>query len=186
MVKGGDVHSVLSHLIKKNLRPDVQTQVDEIRLYNPNRGRESELIEHNKINKIKSILDQGNTTSAQLFETGEEDNFRAVLFNHLFKQLKRIVERRPAAGQLDAFGQDHWTGIMHDIKNSEIIDDLETYGYGWGEFEDNKFTDKFKAEFRTEPHNESEQRMSDSEYPIYLAPGEKLLPTSDDEDEEDM
>jgi hypothetical protein len=146
MIKGGlDVYSVLDHLIAKNLNPAVQRQVDEIVLHDPTPGNGSNVIEHNKIIKIKRILNRANNESAQLFQIdGEEDKFKAVLFNHLFRRLNKILTRPVTAGQLDAFGQDHSTGIIHDIKDSEIIDDLDNYGYGQGVFEDDTFTDEFK------------------------------------------
>lgn len=177
LFKGGltknEILDQLIRLIEKNQR----INVDDISLYNPQRI--SQPIASNNIKKIMSILDEAGdeNTHAQMFSGDEENDFKAVLFNQLFKRLNKIVTRMPTNRQVDAMGNDHSDNTIELIKDSGIITDLENYGY----IDEDNFTDEFKDVFISKPTTRlelEEDPNSDeykAKYPIYLAEGEKLL-----------
>jgi len=177
LFKGGltknEILDQLIRLIEKNQR----INVDAISLYNPRRI--SQPIASNNINKIMSILDEAydENTHAQMFSGDEENEFKAVLFNQLFKRLNKIVTRMPTNGQLDAMGNDHSDNTIELIKESGFISDLDKYGY----IDEDNFTDEFKDVFISKPTTRlelEEDPNSDeykAKYPIYLAEGEKPL-----------
>lgn len=127
------------------------------------RGEE---ISNDEIDKIRFLIDSENDDeSSQLFQTDrEKDDFKAVLFNHLFKRLKKILYR-PVSSR---YNETHWEETVQVIKDSKIINELEEYGYNDPDFE--RIKDDFKNTKRKRHHEHEEDvksRRPDSDFTIY-------------------
>ena len=154
IIKGGDVAVDLDNLINRNL----EKGVDDIELHDPTTGEE---ISNNDISKIEEVLDVANNADRQLFESDdEEDDFKAVLFNDLFKQLKLKLYPPPSP----RFNPYHWDQTLQGIKDSKIINKLEEYGYHDADFE--RIKDYFKhkkRKGRDADEDDAKSRRPDSE-----------------------
>jgi len=164
MIKGGDVAVDLANLIDRNL----EIRVDNIVLHDPTTREE---ISNNDISTIKEVLYRANNADRQLFDIdGEEDDFKAVLFNYLFKRLKLKLYPPASPG----FDQNHWAKTLQGIKDSKIINELEEYGYNDDDFERIKEYFKNTKRKRDDEDEEDEEdeeapklRRPDSDFPIY-------------------